>query len=147
MRCDEKSTANRQKHRHNLAKLRRTQSAYTGYDQHHHRCQILQCRCNPGVRMMNGFQICILTQAHAENRKQDDSEEIPCRFEYIKCRFSLADNICNCEDHTGDKHAHTGKPCRVDVVVRKQKLSAGTRKSPRDCANQYAQHTAQLIPM
>ena len=24
-----------------------------------------------------------------------------------------------CEDHTGDKHAHTGKPCRVDVVVRK----------------------------
>ena len=119
MRCDQKCTADRQKHRYNLPELRWTQSAHTGNNQHHYRCQILQCRCNPGIRMMNGFQICILTQAHTEYRKQDNPEEIPGGLEYIKCRFPFAYNICNCEDHTGDKHAHTGKPCRVDVVVRK----------------------------
>ena len=117
MRCDEKCTANRQKHRHNLAKLRRTQSAHTGYDQHHHRCQILQRRCNPGIRIMNGFQICILAQAHTEYRKQDNPKEIPGGLEYIKCRFPFAYNICNCKDYTCHKHAHARKPCRVDVVV------------------------------
>ena len=145
MRCKEKGTEQRQNDCRSFPKI--WQSAVHCADQQHnqYRSQVLQHGRSRRIGVRNRRQIRILAEHQSAKCKDYLLDCVPLYFPDADRLIPLLQQCKQHKRYARHQHSHHSQPAGIDLIIRKQILSAGTGQSPQTAACKREDHAAHFF--